>query len=577
MNRLDYLRSLIRFAFRNNPLLYACLGLSVLSVGLELAAMTVLMPLATVIANGATANATIVRLLGIIGLPSTGDVLLLAFLTLFAGRLLTQLVSQSMIIYLGRRMLLQLTTRAFSALIRHVPVRAIEQKSIGYFITLAGDEASRASTLIVSVTQFVTTSLLSTLYFLAVVSYSRPIALAVVIFLAVTFAALFESFRISHRLGIRQIEQSQTAGSLFLDSLNGLRSVRSFSAEDYVTKSYFQQIRSYVRTLALIEVISLVARLGPALLLVIAVAVISVWPSMMSRLELDLPFVVTIIILLMRFFPIVGQGLNLALRVVADARAGRDVTQIIDDYENATAMDSSGPRIARPIERIEAVDVHFEHLDGKPVLRDFNAVLKRGASYAIVGASGSGKSTFLDLLLGFYVPASGKILVNGTPFSQLSSSDLRTAIVLVSQDTAIFNDTVANNLRLGLGVPQVEIERACRIACIDEFIAGLPDGYETLLNYRGSNLSGGQKQRIGIARAVLRHPDVLLLDESTSALDSSTREQVVENLLKEFKNCILVFVTHDAFVMSKVDKVLNLSPNDEGTIVPKIASSAAEF
>jgi subfamily B ATP-binding cassette protein MsbA len=211
------------------------------------------------------------------------------------------------------------------------------------------------------------------------------------------------------------------------------------------------------------------------------------------------------------------------------------------------------------IERIEVSGVDFEHVDGKPVLRDFSAMLRRGRSYAIVGASGSGKSTFLDLLLGFYSPARGCILVNGLSLTRFAPADLRGKMVLVAQDTAIFNDTVENNLRLGFEASQNELKRACRIACIDEFIVDLPNGYEGMLNYKGSNLSGGQKQRIGIARAVLRNPDVLLLDESTSALDASTREQVVENLLSEFKDRILVFVTHDAFVMSKVNEVLDLS------------------
>jgi ABC-type bacteriocin/lantibiotic exporter with double-glycine peptidase domain len=102
----------------------------------------------------------------------------------------------------------------------------------------------------------------------------------------------------------------------------------------------------------------------------------------------------------------------------------------------------------------------------------------------------------------------------------------------------------------------------------------MPDGYQNVLNYRGTNLSGGQKQRIGIARAVLRHPDVLLLDESTSALDAATREEVVKNLLEEFRDRIVVFVTHDPFVMSSVDEVLNLSHQQNETIVSDVVRSA---
>ncbi|SHL54060.1 ABC-type multidrug transport system, ATPase and permease component [Bradyrhizobium lablabi] len=573
LQQLQYLRALFAFAFRNSPLLPVGLVLSVVSVFLELAAMASLMPLATIVAGGsAPREAMVVRVLRFAGIDATGDRILQFFLLLFACRILTQLISQTLTIYLSRRMLLQLTSQAFSALIFDVPVKVLEQKSIGYFIGLAGDEASRASNLIAVISQFLTTALLAALYFAAIVSYSVVIAFAVLVFLAVTFLALFESFRVSHRLGVRQVEQSHSAGSLFLDALNGLRSVRSFSAEKYVTQSYYGQMHGYVRTLATIDAVALFARLGPALILLGSVAILSAWPAARESFSLDLPFLVTMIILLMRFFPIVGQGLNLALRVVADARAGRDVTQIIGQYQATSRAGSSRSNVGA-IERIEAVDVHFQHLDGKPVLQGFNARFVKGRSYALIGVSGSGKSTFLDLLLGFFSPAKGAILVNGRSSDERSQGDLRGKIILVAQDAAIFNDTMESNLCLGIEASHTEVERACGIACIHEFIQEMPDGYRTILNYRGTNLSGGQKQRIGIARAVLRHPDVLLLDESTSALDAATREQVVGNLLKEFKDRIVVFVTHDAFVMSAVDEVLDLSliRNDSTAVVPSVA------
>jgi ABC-type bacteriocin/lantibiotic exporter with double-glycine peptidase domain len=279
------------------------------------------------------------------------------------------------------------------------------------------------------------------------------------------------------------------------------------------------------------------------------------------------------IILLMRFFPIVGQGLNLALRVIADARAGRDVTQIIGQYQETSRRRTSRSEVGK-IEQIEANEIDFQHIDGKPLLQDFWARFVKGRSYALIGVSGSGKSTFLDLLLGFFSPSQGQILVNGLQLGEEEMGRLRGRIILVAQDTAIFNDSVANNLRLGAETTFEEVKRACRVACIDEFINDLPNGYETVLNYKGTNFSGGQKQRIGIARAVLRQPDVLLLDESTSALDGSTRERVVANLLTEFRDRILVFVTHDEYVASKVDIVLRMDQINSagGTIVPSASA-----
>jgi ABC-type bacteriocin/lantibiotic exporter with double-glycine peptidase domain len=559
VNRLNYLRLLFAFAFQKNPLLYLTLALSVVSVCLELAAMTTLMPLATA-AGGATpaSNSFTVKILEQARLPADGRSLLLLFVGLFAARVMTQFVSQGLTIYLGRRLLLQLTSQAFSVLIRQIPIKELESRTIGYYISLAGDEANRASNLIVSISQFASLSLLGGLYFLAIASYSGILAIGVVGFLVVTFLSLMEAFRESHRLGFRQAEQSQAANTTFLDSLNGLRSVRSFSAEDYVTARYFVQILDYMRTLALVDIISLASRLGPVLVLLAGVALLALWPIAQIASPIDLPFIVTVVILLMRFFPVVGQALNLALRVASDTRAGRDVTQIIKQHQNSPEQ-LPEKSLMPSIESIEAIGVDFSHLDGQPVLKRMNASFEKARSYAIVGFSGSGKSTFLDLILGFYSPDRGAILVNGVEPARTALAGLRQKILLVAQDTAIFTDTVANNIKLGFDATPAEVERACEVADIHEFITGLPAGYQTMLSYRGSNLSGGQKQRLGIARAVLRRPDVLLLDESTSALDASTREKVIDNLLRELRSRILVFVTHDEFVTSKVDVVLEMA------------------
>jgi len=346
-------------------------------------------------------------MLDLVQLPADGRSLLLLFVSLFAARVITQFVSQGLTIYLGRRLLVQLTSQAFSVLVRQIPIKELESRTIGYYISLAGDEANRASNLIVAISQFVSLSLLGALYFLAIVSYSRILAVGVLGFLAITFLSLMEAFRESHRLGFRQAEQSQAANTTFLDSLNGLRSVRSFSAESYVTARYYGQILDYMRTLALVDIISLASRLGPVLVLLACVALLTIWPVTKIEASVDLAFIATVVILLMRFFPIVGQALNLALRVVSDARAGRDVTQIIRQHQDANERDLPNKSRMPSIDSIDAIEVEFSHLDGQPVLRRMNASFVKARSYAIVGFSGSGKSTFLDLILGFYFPDCG--------------------------------------------------------------------------------------------------------------------------------------------------------------------------
>jgi ABC-type bacteriocin/lantibiotic exporter with double-glycine peptidase domain len=560
MNQLAYLRTLVVFAFRENPLLYLSVGISILSVMSELAAMASLLPLASLAAGQSVpGNSVVVRTAMALGIVPDGRALMLIFVGLFAFRVVTQFSSQSLTLLLSKRMLAQLATRAFSSLVSSVPLKQVEKASIGSYITLVGDESFRASNLIVYLTQVLASALLGCLYFAAIFVYSPIVALGVLVFLLVTFACLFESFRLSHRLGARQIELSNSAGSLFLDSLNGLRSVRAFSAEAYVTQSYRLQMWQYMRTLFSVDLLSQLTRLGPALLLLAALAVVAAWPAAGARLSMDFPFVVTIVIFLLRFFPVVGQTLTVALRVIADARAGRDVTHLIRDYEPTGYSHGAPVQSLGQVLRIQALGVRFSHDDEKPVLKDLDICLERGNSYALLGLSGSGKSTFLDLLMGFYAAGQGRLLINGIPLEHVPTGELRKKVLLVSQDATIFNDTVLNNVRFGAEASMEEVARACRLACIDDFIATLPQGYDTLLSYRGTNFSGGQRQRIGIARAILRRPDVLLLDESTSALDSETSEKLVCNLLEEFADRIVLFVTHDAFVASRVSQVLEMA------------------
>ncbi len=558
MIRIDYLRTLIAFAYGRNPLLYLATVLSVGSVLTELAAMASLLPLASLAAGQPVAPGSwMLSALKVVHAPTDGRSLLLVFVGLFALRVITQFIGQALTLLLSKRLLAQLATGAFETLLTAVPLGEIEQTSIGTYITLVGDESFRASTLVSQINQFLSLALLGALYFAAVCLYSPVVGLSVLGFLVVSFLAMFESFRLSHRLGAVQVEQSQTAGSLFLDALNGLRAVRAYSAESYVVQGYRSQMAAYMRTLFLIDAVSLATRTGPALLLLAAVGLLASWPG--PGMAVDLPFLVTLVIFLMRFFPIVGQALGVALRLISDARAGRDVTHLAISYRAAPAGGGSVGPASRPVSNVEARSVDFSYKPTSPVLSDFNLQLRRGQSYALVGLSGSGKSTVLDLLLGFYTPTGGELLVDGVPLAGLPPGQLRQRILLVPQETAIFNDTIANNLCLGVQASAEDLHRACDVACIAEFVSAQPQGFDTVLRYRGSNLSGGQRQRIGIARALLRKPSVLLLDESTSALDGETRARLVKNLQETFRDDILVFVTHDAEIMSQVTQVLQMS------------------
>lgn len=559
VNNMAYLLKLTRFAFHHNPIIALALAISLGSVFLELAAMATLMPLAAV-ATGQVVDEAIVpvRWLIAIGFSPESRYLLLLFLVVFALRIVTQFVGQVLIHYAGKQLLQQLATTAFQTLLTHIPIREVERKSIGSYITLVGDESFRASTLVGNLSQLLTQSTLAILYFAAIWVYSPTVAVAVAVFMLVTLLLLYKAFRGTHRLGNIQVEESQAASTVFLDALNGLRSVKSLAAELYASDSYRRLMHAYVRTLFRIDALNLLTRLGPALVLLVAASLFALNPGLLSAEFSDFGFAVTLVIFLMRFFPVVGQALNIALRVVADARAGRDVTALVREHSKK-AVPGANHNIVPPVEHIEMREMSFSYVPDRKVLDRVNLKLRKGHSYAIVGRSGSGKSTLMDILLGFIQADEGQLLVNGQLITADGASSLRGRILLVSQETTIFNDTVRNNICFGLDISDVDIRWACDIAQANEVVDALPQGLDTVLTYRGTNLSGGQRQRIGIARALVRRPSVLLLDESTSALDSETRSALTKALKVHWKDGILVFVTHDPAIIETVNFVIDMT------------------
>ncbi len=270
---------------------------------------------------------------------------------------------------------------------------------------------------------------------------------------------------------------------------------------------------------------------------------------------------------LMFFGPFVQLGYswqNFQNGITAAAHAEEVFEQDTEIYnpENAVSKEILG--------NIEFRDVNFSYEDNQQskdniesteleeiVLKNVNLKINQGESVALVGKSGSGKSTFVSLVSGYYFPNHGEVLIDETKTSQYNLFNLRQQIAVVPQEIALFNDTIENNIKYGCFDATFEdIKKAAKEAFLEEFINQQKDGYKTLVGERGVKLSVGQKQRLAIARAILRNPKILILDEPTSALDSMTEKFVTESLTKLMKDRTTIIIAHRLSTVRKADKIV---------------------
>jgi ABC-type multidrug transport system fused ATPase/permease subunit len=227
------------------------------------------------------------------------------------------------------------------------------------------------------------------------------------------------------------------------------------------------------------------------------------------------------------------------------------------DTEPAIKASPSTIELSSFNDSIEFKGVYFAYRKSDFVLKDVNITLSKGKVLAIVGLSGAGKTTFVNLLPRFHDPQKGAVLIDGRDIRGFKLDSLRRNIGIVTQETILFNDTVRNNIAFGVpGAVMEDIERVAKAANAHDFIMGMPQGYDTFIGDRGIKISGGEKQRIAIARALFKDPPVLILDEATSQLDSQSERLVQEAIDRLMENRTVFVIAHRLSTVEHADRII---------------------
>lgn len=266
---------------------------------------------------------------------------------------------------------------------------------------------------------------------------------------------------------------------------------------------------------------------------------------------------------------LVGPIESLGLAVRSMSQAMGFLQKMLDMFHEKPEADPAAGAAPLGEARGELVFEHvsFAYRPERTVLKDISFTVPAGRTVAIVGDSGSGKSSLIRLLFRLFEPDSGRILLDGTPISELPLASLRQAIAIVPQDTVLFNDTIGNNIAFGRpGATREEIEHAARVARLDKLIESLPDRYDTLVGERGVKLSGGEKQRVAIARAALKRPRIFVFDEATSSLDTKIEREILQNLMEVARTSTTLVIAHRLSTIIHADEILVLH---QGTIIER--------
>lgn len=443
---------------------------------------------------------------------------------------------------------------------RHVlelPMNFFGTRKVGEIISRFND-ASKVRDAISGATLTIMIDTLMAIAGAIILFIQNPKLFAIAVIMIILYSIIVVSFnKWYENLNRKQMEDNAQLTSYMVESLSGVQTVKAYNAEPKVnleTEKKFVKLLRSIFNLCFAE--NLQTSLKTFVELVGGIVILWVGGISVIRGEMTIGSLITFNALLAYFLDPVKNLINLQPQMQTAVVAADRLGEILDLEAEKTEVENKKLHPESIAGDVEIKNLDFRYGTRKLVLEDINLTIKKGEKVAFVGESGSGKTTLSKLLLHMYTAEKGDILINGNNIEDIQIEKLRDRIAYIPQETFLFSGTIFENLTLGLDYATLDdIIEASKKAQAHEFINEFPLRYETMLDENGANLSGGQRQRLAIARAMLKKPDILILDEATSNLDAIT-ERALDKTINEFsKDMTVIFIAHRLSTIKNCNKI----------------------